>query len=96
MVNQPKYLSAESVATMSTEAFKAQMKNLDDDLTGYLPTEECEAITMRTTAVQKSLTTKVKAKAAKVLTTDAEWAAKKLRNPANSMAAKFRGIGLVA
>lgn len=92
LVNQPKYLSAESVATMDKKAFEARMKNLDDDLAGSFTAEERKAIRERTTAVRES----VKIKAAKVPVDDAEWASKKLRNPANSMTAKFSGIKLDA
>ncbi|MDO8300484.1 hypothetical protein, partial [Lacisediminimonas sp.] len=88
LVNQPKYLSAESVATMGTKAFEARLKNLDDDLAGSFSAEERKAIKERTIAVRES----VKVKAAKVPVDDAEWAIKKLINPANSMTAKFRGI----
>ncbi len=90
LVNQPKYLSAESVATMGTKSFEARMKNLDDDLAGDFSQEERKAIKERTAAVRES----VKTKAAKVPVDDAEWASKKLINPANSMTAKFRGIKL--
>ncbi|MDO9217096.1 MAG: hypothetical protein Q7U14_07470, partial [Lacisediminimonas sp.] len=71
-----------------TKAFEARLKNLDDDLAGSFSAEERKAIKERTIAVRES----VKVKAAKVPVDDAEWAIKKLINPANSMTAKFRGI----